>query len=54
MDKLTYAYAGFQYEIIQLDNGKFSATPLPGQHPAAAKEKHRRAALENFIEDFRR
>lgn len=44
----TYEYAGFTYDI---DRFVKSATPHRGQHPAATKEKHRRAALEMFKQD---
>lgn len=49
---IRYEYAGFRY-IIDLANGDPRATPCPGQHPAASKEKHRRAALECWVDDGR-
>lgn len=48
----THEYAGFLYTIDgTLRN--LTATPLPGQHPAAAKDKHRRAAVETFLQEHR-
>lgn len=47
---ITHEYAGFLYEI-KGDWPNFSAVPLAGQHPAAAKEKHRRAAADDFKEE---
>lgn len=44
-----YEYVGFRYVIEAPDNTHILATPLPGQHPAAAKDKHRRAAVECFL-----
>lgn len=37
-------YAGFQYDIKA-----GVATPVAGQHPAASKEKHRMAAVKEFM-----
>ena len=45
-----YEYAGFTYYIEDLGHG-LRATPTSGQHPAAAKEKHRQAAVECFVQD---
>lgn len=45
----TYEYAGFIYEMNQDDNGRWIARPLDGQHPAASKNKHRRAAVECWV-----
>jgi ATP-dependent DNA ligase len=42
-----YEYAGFQYEI-KYDGERYWAFALPGQHSAADKQKHRRAALEQY------
>lgn len=39
-----FEYAGFMYTIR---DGK--ATPMPGQHDAAWKEKHRMAAMKEFM-----
>lgn len=42
-------YAGFQYQLVMgLKGQAVMATPLPGQHRAAAKGKHCRAAVEEF------
>lgn len=46
----TYEYAGFLYTIDGTLR-RLTATPLPGQHPAANKERHRRAAVEQFVQD---
>lgn len=43
-------YAGFYYTITLVD-GFFYAEPKPGQHKAAGKDKHRRAAIEQFLEE---
>jgi len=43
-------YVGFQYEIVEKSPGHWVAVPLPGQHPAANKEKHRRQALQDYFE----
>ncbi len=42
-----YEYAGFHYEI-KYDGQRYWAFPHLGQHSAASKEKHRRAALEQY------
>lgn len=47
---MIYEYAGFQFEI-ETEHGRTIATPLPGQHPAAYKEKHARAAVEQYEDD---
>jgi len=44
-----YEYAGFIYLVG--DNHEMM--PLPGQHPAAGKEKHRRAAREAYLKETR-
>ena len=44
-----WEYAGFWYIIRRVD-GHLSAEPEPGQHRAAGKEKHRRAAVDTYIE----
>jgi hypothetical protein len=47
-----HEYAGFQYIIDQRDgDGWLKAYPEPNQHPAANKEKHRKAAVETFIQE---
>lgn len=45
-----YEYAGFMYEVHQTFTG-LKLRAFPGQHPAAAKEKHLRAAEEEYIKD---
>jgi hypothetical protein len=45
-----YEYIGFKYIIKRID-ASYSIEPLPGQHRAAAKEKHRRNALQCYLED---
>jgi len=42
-----YEYAGFKYEI-KYDGEQYWAFPHAGQHPASLKERHRRAAVEQF------
>ncbi len=46
-----YEYAGFTYLVESKSGGGVKLIPAPGQHPAAYKEKHRRAALECYLED---
>jgi hypothetical protein len=46
----TYKYAGFLFEIKKDDKGVITMVPLLGQHSAAYKEKHARAALECYKE----
>jgi hypothetical protein len=47
-----YEYAGFRYTIEQRKGDDWlKAYPLPGQHPAANKDKHRRAAVEMFKQE---
>jgi hypothetical protein len=43
----SYEYAGFKYEI-KYDGERYWAFALPGQHAASNKEKHRRAAVEQY------
>ncbi len=47
---ITHEYAGFLYTIDGTPQ-RLTATPLPGQHRAANKEKHRRAAVETFLQE---
>ena len=47
---MIYEYAGFRYTITT-DGNHLRAAPLPGQHRAAAKDKHLRAAVECFMQD---
>lgn len=50
IDLGVYEYAGFQYKVTQVDRSTFLA-PIPGQHAAAGREKHLRAALECWFSD---
>lgn len=50
MEIHSYEYAGFEYDIM-LFNKTWIVTPKLGQHPASDKEKHKRAALECFLQD---
>jgi hypothetical protein len=47
-----YEYAGFMY-LIHKQDGKISMEPVPNQHPAASKEKHIRAAVEQYNQDHK-
>jgi hypothetical protein len=50
----TYEYAGFRYKVWRDDRSKATRlTPLAGQHPAASKEKHLRAAMQCMLDDER-
>lgn len=49
-----YEYAGFRYKVSRNVAGDIShvfLTVIPGQHAAAPKEKHLRAALECYLSD---
>lgn len=46
----TYEYAGFLYKVEPSDRGPV-LSPLEGQHPAAAKQKHVMAARECYLDD---
>ena len=48
-----YEYAGFSYYVERPTAYKIRMVPVAGQHPAAAKEKHRAAALDCYIFDQR-
>ena len=45
-----YDYAGFLYTILY-DGMLTCASPHVGQHPAAGKAKHIRAAVECYLDD---
>jgi hypothetical protein len=45
-----YVYAGFIYIVTQED-GRPRLRPKPGQHPAANKDRHVRAATECYLEE---
>jgi hypothetical protein len=48
-----HEYAGFHYVIFcDSQTGATTAVPHKGQHPAASKEKHLRAAVETYQQDF--
>lgn len=50
-----YEYAGFKYKVsrVTTNSGKshIFLEVLPGQHPAAGKDKHLRTALSCYMED---
>lgn len=48
-----WEYAGFMYRLTSPEPHRVIATPHEGQHPAANKEKHRRAAVETFLEEHK-
>lgn len=48
-----YVYAGFHYEIHDDGTGRSTAIPHEGQHRASLKEKHRRAACEQFDDEYK-
>lgn len=48
-----WEYAGFMYRLTSPEPHRIIATPHEGQHPAANKEKHRRAAVETFLEEHK-
>jgi hypothetical protein len=53
MEKVgTYDYAGFVYTVMIEDDGDVRMVPEEGQHKAARKEKHIRAARECYLEDW--
>lgn len=47
-----YDYAGFHYCVLRTPDGSLIADPLPAQHAAAAKAKHRQAAVECYQQDY--
>ena len=46
----TYDYTGFRYTMVPM-NGTWSVVPHYGQHSAANKDRHKRAALEQFLSE---
>ena len=47
-----YEYAGFRYIVYRNSIGvPENMVPVEGQHPAAGRDKHRRAARECLIQD---
>ena len=54
MNDIIYEYIGFTYKIVLDDPCGFPvAVPLDGQHSAARKDKHCRAAVECWEQDGR-
>jgi len=53
MAQETFEYAGFEYTLGENTHGEPVMIPVPGQHPAASKDKHCRAALEEYQADQR-
>jgi hypothetical protein len=50
--KAVYEYAGFDYILTLDDDGRAAwAKPVDGQHIAAGKDKHRRAAVEMYNQE---
>lgn len=47
-----YEYAGFQYDVYKVGIG-VELRPVPGQHQAAQKERHVRAARDQYKQDHR-
>jgi hypothetical protein len=46
-----YSYAGFEYRLTKIGH-TWHATPLIGQHPSATLNKHRRAAVECYLQEY--
>jgi hypothetical protein len=53
-DKETYEYAGFRYYVDIDAIGTIRMTPVEGQHWAAAKDKHIRAARDMYVGESRK
>ena len=49
----SYEYAGFKYYIHEDIENRLYAIPYLGQHKAASKDRNRRAAVEQFNEEYR-
>ena len=47
-----YEYAGFEYEIHEIE-GRVIAIPRKEQHAASRKEKHRKAAVNCFEQEYK-
>jgi hypothetical protein len=43
-----YEYAGFKFYVINRGN-RLEMEPLPNQHHAAYRDRHRRAALDSYL-----
>lgn len=51
-EPVRHEYAGFQFDIWLDPQGRVEAARArPGQHSAAYKDKHRRAAIETYEQD---
>lgn len=50
-----YAYAGFEYRLTKRGPNPFDwfAEPLPGQHHAAGKERHKNAAISAYRAEYK-
>ena len=48
---LLHEYAGFMYHVKIVDGKAVEAQPTNGQHPAANKDKHRKAAVETWNDE---
>ncbi len=48
---MIYEYAGFHYDMEMKDGKAVWAHPQEGQHRAATKDRHRRAAVESFNQE---
>lgn len=49
--EVEYEYAGFLYVVLLVNQRAVSAHPKAGQHRAANKEKHCRAAVSCYNQD---
>lgn len=53
-DWIVIEYAGFFYHIhLDLNEQAVAADPTPHQHRAAGKDRHRRAAVEQYNQERR-
>lgn len=50
--KKEHEYAGFYYRIVK-SQGLIQAVPFSGQHYAAWKDKHVRAAIEDYTQGLK-
>ena len=51
--KTVHEYAGFLFEVVS-NQGNINVVPMPGQHAAAHKDKHRMAAREEYLGQFKK
>jgi hypothetical protein len=56
-----YEYAGFSYRVVRdrlkvqmVVTDGIQMIPIDGQHPAASRERHVRAARTQYLEDLSR